>query len=109
MVLGGCAFLPSTLPPAKASTNGPPGRSEEHTSELQSRQYLVCRLLLEKKNRETHKVWNNELQLKRMAATHAILEELTQQTGIKEKQVEVPEDQLRPLMTKATAHAEAPT
>src|SRR3712207_8679215 len=30
----------------------PPGRdrSEEHTSELQSRQYLVCRLLLEKKN-----------------------------------------------------------
>src|SRR3712207_8517317 len=28
-------------------------RSEEHTSELQSRQYLVCRLLLEKKNRTT--------------------------------------------------------
>src|SRR3712207_7621308 len=27
----------------------PPLRSEEHTSELQSRQYLVCRLLLEKK------------------------------------------------------------
>src|SRR3712207_8723919 len=27
-----------------------PGRSEEHTSELQSRQYLVCRLLLENKN-----------------------------------------------------------
>src|SRR3712207_8434782 len=31
----------------------PPRRSEEHTSELQSRQYLVCRLLLEKKKR-TH-------------------------------------------------------
>src|SRR3712207_8955707 len=31
----------------------PRARSEEHTSELQSRQYLVCRLLLEKKkNRE---------------------------------------------------------
>src|SRR3712207_6956132 len=28
-------------------------RSEEHTSELQSRQYLVCRLLLEKKNRKS--------------------------------------------------------
>src|SRR5258707_10757045 len=28
-------------------------RSEEHTSELQSRQYLVCRLLLEKKNNNT--------------------------------------------------------
>src|SRR3712207_7053725 len=30
------------------------GRSEEHTSELQSRQYLVCRLLLEKKNTHTY-------------------------------------------------------
>src|SRR5687768_18350270 len=28
-----------------------PGRSEEHTSELQSRLHLVCRLLLEKKNK----------------------------------------------------------
>src|SRR3712207_7066313 len=33
------------------------GRSEEHTSELQSRQYLVCRLLLEKKN-STHAALN---------------------------------------------------
>src|SRR3712207_7183061 len=33
----------------------PPARSEEHTSELQSRQYLVCRLLLEKKKKQiTH-------------------------------------------------------
>src|SRR5258707_430918 len=30
--------------------NHEPARSEEHTSELQSRQYLVCRLLLEKKH-----------------------------------------------------------
>src|SRR3712207_8861276 len=30
-------------------------RSEEHTSELQSRQYLVCRLLLEKKKKTTAK------------------------------------------------------
>src|SRR3712207_7351788 len=30
---------------------GQVGRSEEHTSELQSRQYLVCRLLLEKKKK----------------------------------------------------------
>src|SRR3712207_7092341 len=29
-------------------------RSEEHTSELQSRQYLVCRLLLEKKKKAIH-------------------------------------------------------
>src|SRR3712207_7082762 len=32
-----------------AGDAGGTGRSEEHTSELQSRQYLVCRLLLEKK------------------------------------------------------------
>src|SRR3712207_8131607 len=32
-------------------------RSEEHTSELQSRQYLVCRLLLEKKKNITHKLY----------------------------------------------------
>src|SRR3712207_8396142 len=34
--------------PARAAARG---RSEEHTSELQSRQYLVCRLLLEKKKK----------------------------------------------------------
>src|SRR3712207_8774381 len=31
-------------------------RSEEHTSELQSRQYLVCRLLLEKKNKKVYRM-----------------------------------------------------
>src|SRR3712207_8621146 len=35
-------------------------RSEEHTSELQSRQYLVCRLLLEKK-KKTHLVYSTLL------------------------------------------------
>src|SRR3712207_8242967 len=35
---------------------GLPMRSEEHTSELQSRQYLVCRLLLEK-NKKLHHVF----------------------------------------------------
>src|SRR3712207_7757383 len=34
-----------------ARDGGGCARSEEHTSELQSRQYLVCRLLLEKKNK----------------------------------------------------------
>src|SRR3712207_8851515 len=49
-----------TAPPSNAATTRRPAagaksnrsglhRSEEHTSELQSRQYLVCRLLLEKK------------------------------------------------------------
>src|SRR3712207_7015222 len=37
-----CIFAAEGMSPNKA-------RSEEHTSELQSRQYLVCRLLLEKK------------------------------------------------------------
>src|SRR3712207_8860728 len=40
--LGGVVFQDNTLL----------ARSEEHTSELQSRQYLVCRLLLEKKNKK---------------------------------------------------------
>src|SRR3712207_7596827 len=39
--------------PVRSSDPNPKrgGRSEEHTSELQSRQYLVCRLLLEKKKK----------------------------------------------------------
>src|SRR2546425_3130261 len=35
--------------PTRALQHGPADRSEEHTSELQSLAYLVCRLLLEKK------------------------------------------------------------
>src|ERR1035437_5540935 len=38
---------PTTAPPIAAIRNRGASRSEEHTSELQSRQYLVCRLLLE--------------------------------------------------------------
>src|SRR3712207_8651544 len=36
-------------PRTRSARRSPARRSEEHTSELQSRQYLVCRLLLEKK------------------------------------------------------------
>src|SRR5258707_9802867 len=36
-------------------------RSEEHTSELQSRQYLVCRLLLEKKKKYIHQIINRHV------------------------------------------------
>src|SRR5476651_2799133 len=53
-------FRSSLVTPSGAPA--PPGcrrsvrlRSEEHTSELQSRQYLVCRLLLEKKKKMTTK------------------------------------------------------
>src|SRR5947209_14212636 len=37
---------------ARSGTSPQGHRSEEHTSELQSRQYLVCRLLLEKKKKQ---------------------------------------------------------
>src|SRR3712207_7073011 len=40
---------PEELRAAKSERGNGKARSEEHTSELQSRQYLVCRLLLEKK------------------------------------------------------------
>src|SRR3712207_8710638 len=65
------AGTPSSASSATASwSNGleknctPRDRSEEHTSELQSRQYLVCRLLLEKKKKlqlsttKTTRCWN---------------------------------------------------
>src|SRR5258707_4614640 len=42
-------YRPSASDPDSTRAAGP--RSEEHTSELQSRQYLVCRLLLEKKTK----------------------------------------------------------
>src|SRR3712207_7914193 len=50
----------ATAPRWRAGRSCRPGsrRSEEHTSELQSRQYLVCRLLLEKK-----KIYINLLQI----------------------------------------------
>src|SRR3712207_8545549 len=52
--LGGRGLLPFP-PPSRKSNELRRRRSEEHTSELQSRQYLVCRLLLEKKkNKHTY-------------------------------------------------------
>src|SRR3712207_7190724 len=43
------ALLAMNFAKSKAKPTATDARSEEHTSELQSRQYLVCRLLLEKK------------------------------------------------------------
>src|SRR3989449_6676367 len=48
--MAGCR-APSEPPRSRPSY---PGRSEEHTSELQSRLHLVCRLLLEKKKNDLH-------------------------------------------------------
>src|SRR3712207_8475260 len=50
-VLGDPAVLPDAHHHARGAEGQHQGRSEEHTSELQSRQYLVCRLLLEKKKK----------------------------------------------------------
>src|SRR3712207_8445820 len=54
-----CEGAAQTGDPPRVLSCGPrplsprrPARSEEHTSELQSRQYLVCRLLLEKKKKK---------------------------------------------------------
>src|SRR6478609_10485355 len=45
---------PSRPPASRCLRREHDGRSEEHTSELQSLAYLVCRLLLEKKNKLTN-------------------------------------------------------
>src|SRR3712207_7694815 len=58
-VLRAAVGNPRALGPAHAALRGdgdPRARSEEHTSELQSRQYLVCRLLLEKKKIKHYKL-----------------------------------------------------
>src|SRR2546430_11747443 len=47
---GGRSISPARRPAARARGGVAVGRSEEHTSELQSQSNLVCRLLLEKKN-----------------------------------------------------------
>src|SRR3712207_6947080 len=49
-----CQIHPTKNPPPIGRRAALSERSEEHTSELQSRQYLVCRLLLEKKNKFLH-------------------------------------------------------
>src|SRR2546422_1522004 len=54
VLAAGCAAVQST----------PLHRSEEHTSELQSRLHLVCRLLLEKKNRSSVRTENSVVALK---------------------------------------------
>src|SRR3712207_9222163 len=46
-----CEVIAEGLLAHAAMADAGMGRSEEHTSELQSRQYLVCRLLLEKKKK----------------------------------------------------------
>src|SRR5206468_8132694 len=54
-----CSGAANTCPrSATCSPRGRSSRSEEHTSELQSRSDLVCRLLLEKKKNQQHTAYN---------------------------------------------------
>src|SRR5690606_40243654 len=53
-----------------------PGRSEEHTSELQSRENLVCRLLLEKKKKKIikkHNINTNKIKLNKKQYNHTYI------------------------------------
>src|SRR5690625_7092816 len=60
-ICGSCPEIMTTPSPTRSRArpirprvSSPPTRSEEHTSELQSRGHLVCRLLLEKKKQLRH-------------------------------------------------------
>src|SRR5258708_15768180 len=78
-----CGHRANTPHPARAGAGSPPGvskdsrhRSEEHTSELQSPDHLVCRLLLEKKKEPLkHHVHTTiyTLHLTHLSRTHHIL------------------------------------
>jgi multiple sugar transport system substrate-binding protein len=57
---------------------------------------------------QTITVWNNEFQPDRVKATQAVLDDFTKKTGIKTKQVAVPEDQLSTLITNASAAGKLP-
>src|SRR3989337_688408 len=56
-------------------------RSEEHTSELQSRQHLVCRLLLEKKKQMQEHETTTRPQLTPSRLRHSLVSALQQRTG----------------------------
>src|SRR2546422_8484298 len=66
-VRNGPAFWASSLRPQQKWLS----RSEEHTSELQSRLHLVCRLLLEKKKKEEAHTMHKRLSRERHAELHA--------------------------------------
>src|SRR3712207_8510792 len=64
-------MTPRSVAAATSTLSSPmPARSEEHTSELQSRQYLVCRLLLEKKKKNIKYRLRTESKQKRLDRKH---------------------------------------
>src|SRR6185503_20667011 len=59
-------FARRSTRPGRSVSSPPPRRSEEHTSELQSRLHLVCRLLLEKKKKN----WRQRARWPRVRVVH---------------------------------------
>src|SRR3712207_7954171 len=73
MTIGTSVACSSTRATSPSGSTAIVFRSEEHTSELQSRQYLVCRLLLEKKkNQQTPPIANHHRNLLTLAAIFAL-------------------------------------
>src|SRR5437588_5183572 len=64
----------SAMTARSASVSSPAGRSEEHTSELQSHSDLVCRLLLEKK-KKSQKQLHNQTRTKTPTKRHTSAQE----------------------------------
>src|SRR6266498_4038725 len=60
-----CGSSPCCTMPGRCSSTSVSPRSEEHTSELQSRPQLVCRLLLEKKKKKKKKIINKKKKKKK--------------------------------------------
>src|SRR2546422_6580837 len=66
------AVIGTSIAHPRPPLNSGARRSEEHTSELQSRLHLVCRLLLEKKKKKKNKKRTNERQHVTMQTTHCV-------------------------------------
>src|SRR3989440_9156560 len=64
-------------PPSEPNRKAPATRSEEHTSELQSRSDLVCRLLLEKKKKNRDNPKRREEHTTKYYELHDIVSQLT--------------------------------
>src|SRR5687768_18015076 len=61
--------LDRAVPRLRWAPSGTGTRSEEHTSELQSRLHLVCRLLLEKKKKKNTKIYQQPIHTIRQSTT----------------------------------------
>src|SRR5256886_5724375 len=94
-----------TLPQSMYAFMGS-GRSEEHTSELQSQSNLVCRLLLEKKQRHSHVTHNTDDGVNRRFIQVQVWHECDSSTAI---YTYVSDDFMNTMLRNALAHALDPS